>query len=460
MSNTEADKTQKQTGTQSVQSENPEKSVIQTIRRYAEYKDSGLSWLGDLPSHWQLLSNKNIFKLKKNLVGKKSGDYTLLSLTLNGVIKRDMENPQGKFPAEFNTYQEVSKGDFIFCLFDVEETPRCIGLSEHEGMITGAYTVMEAGSEYDKRFLYYFYLNLDSDKRLKPLYKGLRNTISKENFFSFKTFIPPLPEQTAIAAFLDRKTALIDKAIAIKQKQIELLKERRQILIQRAVTRGLNPNATMKDSGVEWIGEIPEGWEVKKLFGLCNFIRGNSTFSKDELLFNGDYVALQYGKTYKVDEINDSYSFYVNGEFYKETQIVKYDDTILISTSETIEDLGHSAYYKRNDIGLIGGEQILLNPKSKTVNGQYLYFYSKIFSNELKKYATGIKVFRFNVNHLKTIYISIPQLTEQNEIVEFIKMATTKMATAISLKEQEIEKLREYKATLINEVVTGKVKIC
>jgi type I restriction enzyme S subunit len=224
--------------------------------------------------HWNTLSNKNIFKLKKNQVGKKSGDYVLLSLTLNGVIKRDMENPQGKFPAEFNTYQEVKIGDFIFCLFDVEETPRCVGLSDFDGMITGAYTVMVPYDNFDRNFLYYFYLNLDADKRLKPLYTGLRNTISKENFFSFKTFVPPLPEQTAIAEFLDRKTALIDQAIDIKLKQIELLKERRQILIHKAVTRGLDPNVKMRDSGVEWIGEIPEHWEVKRLKHLGNSIIG------------------------------------------------------------------------------------------------------------------------------------------------------------------------------------------
>ena len=158
-----------------------------TFSKYPDYKDSGVEWLGVIPEHWQLLSNKNIFKLKKELVGKKSADYTLLSLTLKGIIQRDLDNG-GKFPAEFDTYQEVKKGDFIFCLFDVEETPRCVGLSDFEGMITGAYTVMVVNSKFDKEFLYYFYLNLDADKRLRPLYTGLRNTISKDNFFAFKTF--------------------------------------------------------------------------------------------------------------------------------------------------------------------------------------------------------------------------------------------------------------------------------
>jgi len=430
------------------------------MKKYDQYKNSGVEWLGEIPEHWEALSNKFIFKLNKNLVGNKSSEYDLLSLTLNGVIKRDMENPSGKFPAEFDTYQEVKKGDFIFCLFDVEETPRTVGLSDFDGMITGAYTVMKVNENFDNSFLYYFYLNLDAGKRMKPLYTGLRNTISKDNFFSFKTFVPPINEQNTIASFLDDKITKIDQAIAIKQQQIDLLKERRQILIHKAVTRGLNDKVKLKDSGVEWIGEIPEHWEVKKLFGLCNFIRGNSTFSKDELLSNGDYVALQYGKTYKVDEINDSYDFYVNNEFYKETQVVKYEDTILISTSETIEDLGHSAYYNRNDIGLIGGEQILLNPKNNKLNGHYLYYYSKQFTKELRKYATGIKVFRFNVNNLKTIYISVPPLSEQTVIAKFIETVTTKIATAISLKEQEIDKLKEYKMSLIDGVVTGKVKVC
>ena len=159
-----------------------------------------------------------------------------------------------------------------------------------------------------------------------------------------------------------------------------MLKERKQILIHKAVTQGLNPNVTLKDSGVEWIGEIPEHWEVKKLFGVCFFIRGNTSFSKDELLNNGEYVALQYGKTYKVNEVDEKYNFYVNDEFYKDSQIVNYGDTILISTSETIEDLGHSAYYKRSDLGLLGGEQMLLNPNKEIINSHYLYFSSKLFS--------------------------------------------------------------------------------
>ena len=428
------------------------------MKQYDNYKNSGVEWLGEIPEHWEVKKVFHYFKAEK---GKNAA---ILTKDYCGKI-------EGKFPVYSGQTENngimssINQFEFDFeddgCLFTTTVGAKAMTVSFLKSKFSlsqNCMIIVKRKKEIYSKFYFYHF---------QPIFHFFRSQIPDhmqasfrmEDLYKLKFYLPPFQEQTAIANFLDDKTTKIDQAIAIKQQQIELLKERRQILIHKAVTRGLNENVKLKDSGVEWIGEIPEHWEVKKLFGLCNFIRGNSTFSKDELLCNGDYVALQYGKTYKVDEINDDYSFYVNEEFYKETQIVKYDDTILISTSETIEDLGHSAYYKRNDIGLIGGEQILLNPNNKKINGHYLYFYSKLFSKELRKYATGIKVYRFNVNNLKTIYTAIPPLSEQKQIVEFIETATAKIATAISLKEQEIEKLKEYKMSLIDGVVTGKVRV-
>lgn len=428
------------------------------IEKYPEYKDSGAEWLGDIPQHWETLSNKYVFQLKKNQVGKKSGDYVLLSLTLNGVIKRDMENPQGKFPAEFSTYQEVKKGDFIFCLFDVEETPRCVGLSDFDGMITGAYTVMEPYENLDRNFLYYFYLNMDSDKRLKPLYTGLRNTISKENFFSFKTFVPPLPEQTAIAAFLDRKTALIDQAIDIKQKQIELLKERRQILIHKAVTRGLNPNVKMKDSGVEWIGEIPEGWEVKRLASFGKFSKGGG-FSKADLAESG-VSAILYGDIYtKYDiQINKGVRFISNETAKKSIELVK-GNLLFTGSGETMEDIGKCVVFSSDEKTVAGGDVIIFEQYQN--DNLYLSYVlnTEGAKFEKAKHSKGEIIVHTYGSKLRNIYIPIPPVKEQAEISEHIEVATFKIATSISLKDQEIEKLKEYKATLINSTVTGKIKV-
>jgi type I restriction enzyme S subunit len=421
------------------------------VEKYSSYKNSGAEWLGDIPKHWNTLSNKNIFKLKKNQVGKKSGDYVLLSLTLNGVIKRDMENPQGKFPAEFNTYQEVKKGDFIFCLFDVEETPRCVGLSDFDGMITGAYTVMEPNDNFDRNFLYYFYLNLDADKRLKPLYTGLRNTISKENFFSFKTFVPPLPEQTAIAAFLNRKTALIDQAIDIKQKQIELLKELRQILIHKAVTRGLNPNVKMKYSGNEAVGNIPEHWQMNK---LRNSLKPVSIKNHPHLPLLS--ITRELGVIERnIDDPDENHNFIPDDlSGYK---LIKAGQFGMNKMKAWQGSYGISQF-----TGIVSPAYFIFDLISDIVPFFFhLAIRSKFYVPFFVQASDGVRIGQWDLSkeRMKEIPIIIPPAEEQIQIVTFIERATEKILTAISAKEQEIEKLKEYKATLINSAVTGKIKV-
>lgn len=436
-----------------------------TFQKYSAYKDSGVEWLGQIPAHWDMLPNKFIFKLKKNLVGKKSNQYTLLSLTLHGIIKRDMENPQGKFPAEFDTYQEVNNGDFVFCLFDVEETPRCVGLSDFDGMITGAYTVMQVGSKFDKRFLYYFYLNLDKDKRLRPLYTGLRNTISKDNFFAFKAFVPPLPEQAAIAAFLDDKTAKIDRAIAQKEQLIALLKERKQIIIQNAVTKGLDPNVKLKDSGVEWIGEIPEGWEVKRLKFLGNIYSGISgksgeDFSKEN---NGSMKPfVPFTNICNNLKINvDQYQYVRISESENQNKVKKWDLLFLMS-SETLEDIA------KNSIYLGDNQELYLNSFCKGFRlhsdralPEYLNYllYSKPYRDYFSLVGRGFTRINLKQEYINDAYVLLPPIVKQKAIVSFIEAQYAKIDQAIKLQEQQIEKLKELKSTLIDSAVTGKIKV-
>ncbi len=430
-----------------------------SFKRYPEYKVSGVDWLGQIPSDWKLLANKYIFKLKKNQVGKKSVDYVLLSLTLRGVIQRVLEDG-GKFPAEFDTYQEVKKGYFIFCLFDVEETPRCVGLSEHEGMITGAYTVMEVKPEIDKKFLYYFYLNLDSDKRLRPLYTGLRNTISKDAFFSFKTFIPPPTEQSAIANFLDEKTAKIDRAIAQKERLIELLKERKQIIIQNAVTKGLDPNVKLKDSGVEWIGEIPEHWEVKKIKHITTKIgsgvtpSGGGTIYLDEggvpLLRsqNVHFGRLDFTDVARIThKIHDSMC----------NSHVKKGDVLLNITGGSI---GRCHFVETNMEMNVNQHVCIVRP-NKMIDTRFL---SNILSSEIGQaqiwfFQQGGGREGLNFQALKNFFVPLPPSNERLKLLEYIQTQSARIEQSISLQQTQIEKLKEYKTTLIDSAVTGKIKV-
>ena len=425
-----------------------------TFQKYSAYKDSGVEWLGQIPAHWDMLPNKFIFKLKKNLVGKKSNQYTLLSLTLHGIIKRDMENPQGKFPAEFDTYQEVNNGDFVFCLFDVEETPRCVGLSDFDGMITGAYTVMQVGSKFDKRFLYYFYLNLDKDKRLRPLYTGLRNTISKDNFFAFKAFVPPLPEQTAIAAFLDDKTAKIDRAIAHKEKMISLLKERKQIIIQNAVTKGLDPNTKMKHSGVEWIGEIPEGWEVKRL-KFVSKININSLPENTPNTFSFNYVDI--GSVSFENGIERTEYFEFKNAPSRARRIAKKGNTVISTVRTYLKAIDYISKDKAEFIYSTGFA--VLEPIGLVNEFLYHFVRSNAFTEQVTVDSKGMSYPAINSTDLSRLFLAIPPIQEQTAIVAHIETQSAKIDKAIKLQEQQIEKLKELKSTLIDSAVTGKLRV-
>lgn len=431
------------------------------MKRYEAYKDSGVDWIGEIPEGWDVLKNKYIFNLKKSQVGKRSNEYDLLSLTLKGVIKRDMENPEGKFPAEFDTYQEVKKGDFIFCLFDVEETPRTVGLSDFDGMITGAYTVFDTKSTPDKKYLYYFYLNLDEKKRLKFLYRGLRNTIPKDSFFSFKTIFPPLSEQTAIAQFLDDKTAKTDQLIGIKQKEIELLKERRQILIQQAVTKGLDATVPMKDSGVDWIGKIPEHWEVRKL-KYCLSSKLKYGANESGVQYDVElprYVRItDFGFDGKLSEDKKLSLTWEQGKDY----LLKDGDILFARSGATVG----KSYQFKTSMSLeknysFAGYLIKAEADEKIIHSDYLYLYtnSNLFDNWKSAIFSKATIENIGADKYSTLNVVVPPIKEQEEILVEYNLKNEKISKAITLKEQEIEKLKEYKTVLIDNVVTGKVRV-
>ncbi len=209
--------------------------VTRGLNPNVKMKDSGIPWIGEIPEHWEPCRNKDIFEESKKIVGENSSDYVLLSLTKQGVIVRDLSENKGKFPKEFNTYKVVEPGDMIFCMFDVDETPRTVGLSQNHGMITGAYDVFKIKRVLPK-FALYYYLSIDDRKALRPLYKGLRKVVPLPTFMSSKIFLPPLSEQQAIVAYIDEKLQKIDQYMCDLQREIDYLKEFKQRLISDAVT--------------------------------------------------------------------------------------------------------------------------------------------------------------------------------------------------------------------------------
>lgn len=215
-------------------------AVTRGLDPNVKLKPSGVEWLGDVPEGWEVVNNRALLRQKKVLVGKKSGQYTLLSLTLSGVIPRDLENAKGKFPTDFDTYQEVNPEQLVLCLFDVDETPRTVGLSKLSGMITGAYDVFDISAKALPEFVYYWYLDIDNVKGLRPFYSGLRKVVPRDAFMSLKVPLPSLQEQQAIVQHIEAETTKLDQAIDRAQAEISLLREYRTRLIADVVTGKLD----------------------------------------------------------------------------------------------------------------------------------------------------------------------------------------------------------------------------
>ncbi|MFX9652124.1 restriction endonuclease subunit S [Acinetobacter baumannii] len=424
------------------------------FKQYPSYKNSGVEWLGDVPEHWGVNRLGVHFKNRKEKVSDK--DFKPLSVTKHGIV------PQLEHAAKSDNGDNrklVRKGDYV--INSRSDRKGSSGLADLDGSVSLINIVLTPFKTIHPKFSHYLLRSYLFQEEFYKYGHGIVADLWTTNYEDMRNIhlaLPSVSEQTQISNFLEQETTRIDTLIAKQEKLIELLEEQRKSIISHAVTKGLNPNAPMKDSGVEWLGKVPNDWNLSRLDAVSKIVRGNSAFSKMDLLESGEYVALQYGKTYKVNIINESFDFYVNHEFFKNSQIAEFGDTVLISTSETLEDLGHSCFYARHDLGLIGGEQFLLKPKNQTF-GKYIYYATKAFSSYLQRYATGLKVFRFNLDDLKKIYIPDISLVEQQKIAEFLDKETARIDISVLKQKSLIEKLKEYRASIISHAVTGKIDV-
>lgn len=210
-------------------------AVIRGFNPDVQLKDSGIEWIGQISCDWKVVANKHLMKKVKNIREKYTNE-DVLSLTVNGVITRDLENPSGKMPSTFDGYQFVEAGNLLMCLFDIDVTPRCIGLIKNDGVCSPAYSQFKLNGLADAEYYYYYYLNLDYTKELLHLAKNLRHSFTEEQFGAIPTVLPPMETQKEIAAYLNKKCADIDRVLEIKQAKIEKLEQYKRSLIYEYVT--------------------------------------------------------------------------------------------------------------------------------------------------------------------------------------------------------------------------------
>ena len=429
---------------------------------YAEYQDINLPWLKAIPAHWEVRRNKNIFTEQKEIVGEKSSNYTLLSLTLNGIVPRDMDGG-GKFPESFDKYKIVRIGDMAFCLFDIDETPRTVGLSGHDGMLTGAYTIMHV-SNINSRFIYYYYLALDNGKMLKPLYSGLRKTININTFQSTKVPVPPRDEQDQIVRFLDWKVSSINKLISNYRHQIALLDEMKQQRIDKAVVKGLHERSFIHNDDIRWDIDYPEHWQIRRIRESFSFRKGLS-ITKANLEETGIAV-ISYGQIHSKKNsgvgLNEELIRYVNKTYLTTNRscLVEKGDFIFADTSEDVSGCGNCAYVDQDDTIFAGYHSIIAHPAGSTNNKYLAYlFKSPTWRCQIRKKVNGVKVYSITQAMLKDAFILIPPATEQEEIVRHLDEVCAKIDVIIKKMEEKIENLQDLKIRLIADTVTGKMDV-
>lgn len=399
-----------------------------------DYKKSETRWFNTIPAHWRDLKIKFLLSLKDSeKVGDDWNKTQLLSLTQKGVILKDINDGKGKTHSDYSTYNKVDSADLIFCLFDLDETPRTVGLSAHTGMITSAYTIFRTGKEADALFYYYFFESIDDKKALKPFYSGMRKVVRVPVFLNIKIPCPPIKEQKVIARFLQKETMQIDTLISEKQNFIKLLEEKRQALISHVVTKGLDDKVKMKDSGVEWIGEVPEHWELGKLKFL---------------------VSIKNGQDYKHVETDDENGFpvYGSGGIFRYATDFLYDgESILYGRKGTVDKPLHVT-------GKFWSVDTMFYSVLKSgTYGRFAYYLSTTIPFSL--YQTNTALPSMTQGDLLNNPVAYPCYSEQQSIAHYLDEQTAKIKTISDETQNSIALLKERRSALISAAVTGKIDV-
>lgn len=410
-----------------------------TFKKYPSYKDSGQDWLGKIPEHWSLTRLGSYFEERKTKVSDK--DFAPLSVTKQGIL------PQLDSAAKTNDGDNrklVKIGDFV--INSRSDRKGSSGIAYEDGSVSLINIVMKPKS-INPSFCNYL---LKSNAFVEENYRIGHGIVADlwttryDEMKNIKIGIPAPLEQTAIAAFLDDKTAKIDRAIAQKEKMIALLKERKQIIIQNAVTKGLDPNAKMKHSGVEWIGEIPEGWGVEKLKHI--FFEKKKTFNPNLNCGSISYGEVVYKDDEKIPESTKaSYQELLCGEFLINPLNLNYD---LVSLRIGLSEI---------DVVVSPG-YLILKPHKIIEKKYFKYLLHRYDVAYMKLLGAGVRQ-TISFNHISNSLLVIPTLSEQTAIVAHIETQSAKIDKAIKLQEQQIEKLKELKSTMIDSAVTGKIKV-
>lgn len=414
-----------------------------------EMKDSRLKWIGEIPSSWNVMPNKYLMKKKKVICPVYTGE-DILSLTMKGVIVRDLD-AGGKMPTSFDGYQRLEPGNLLMCLFDIDVTPRCIGLIKQAGLSSPAYSQFELNGMGNAEYYCYYYTMLDNDKTLLHLAKNLRHSLTEDQLGAISVIVPPVQEQKKIADFLDAKCSEIDALSADIQTQIDILEQYKRSVITEAVTKGLNPDVEMKNSGSRWCPLIPIHWELVP----AKYLFHNSDLRKQ----NGD------------EQLTASQKYGI----ITQRAYMKLENTSIVLANKGVENWKH---VEPNDFiislrsfqgglemsettGCITWHYVVLKASRYVCYRYYKWlFKSEQYINALQGTCNFIRDGQdLRFSNFSQVPLLVPPIEEQETVADYLDQKTNEIDSIIAKKKKQLDVLAEYKKSLIYEYVTGKKEV-
>jgi type I restriction enzyme S subunit len=430
-----------------------------SLPRYPRYRDSGVEWLGDVPAHWEVKPGRTCLSLNKE---RNSGNIenTVLSLSYGNIVVKPPEKLTGLVPESFEGYQIINPGDIVIRPTDLQNDFNSlrVGLSKNRGIITSAYLGLKHDEKASSEFLYYLLHAYDLLKVYYGMGTGLRQNLDWRDFKYLPLALPTKPEQDRIVAFLDEKTAEIDALISKKQRQIELLDEQKAILINRAVTRGLNPSAKLKPSGIDWIGEIPAHWEVKRIGHLGKVGNGSTPSTSNPRYWDrSDYPWLNSGSVNR-SVITEADQF-VSTLALKECHLplVK-DRSIVVAITGQGKTRGTAALLMipatiNQHLAYIEIQTPAALPEFVHLSLTSQYFQLRAISE------SGSTKGALTCQDVKEFKIALPPVEEQRVIISTSDQIQKELAILAAKFDSQIQSLQTLRSTLIAHAVTGRIKV-
>lgn len=424
-----------------------------------EMKESGVEWIGKIPKEWHITQTRRLFRNEKNIVGDAADEYERLALTLKGVIKRSKNDSEGLQPEKFEGYQILRQNELVFKMIDLENvnTSR-VGLSPYTGLVSPAYIVLKNDSD-DNRYEYYWFMSMYYNEVFNHLGgDGVRSALNVKDMLSL-----PIPniskiQKKMLADYLDAKCSKIDEIIEKQQAIIEKLKEYKLSIITKAVTKGLNPDVEMKDSGNTWFGYIPAHWDCVISRFVFEKVSDINHFMPESVDSGYPYLMIGDLKEHVSDIDFENCKKISKKDFDCLKQKIKSQKgDVIFARYATI---GTVCYVDIDIDFLVSYACVTVRP-NKELYGEYLYYYFKscAFRENVKQFINSNTQENVGIEALCKTKITIPPYKEQKMIVNYLNEKSKNIDISIEKKRNIVEKLQEYKKSLIYEVVTGKKEV-